>query len=48
MKKYIVDVLIGFQSVKKYVVETLDIAEMIAENFRDDVTDVVIREVDVL
>lgn len=44
MNKYIVEVLIGFQSVKKYVVESLDIAEMIAENFRDDVTDVIIRE----
>lgn len=48
MKKYIVDVLIGFQSVKKLVVDTLDIAEMIAENYRDDITYVIIREVDIL
>lgn len=46
MNKYIVEVLVGFQSVKRYAVETLDIAEMIAHNFRDDVTDVVIREVE--
>lgn len=47
MNKYIVEVLVGFQSVKKYVVETLDIAEMIAENYRDDLTDAIIREVNV-
>lgn len=45
MNKYIVEVLVGFQSVKKLVVDTLDIAEMLAENFSDDVTDVIIREV---
>lgn len=45
MKKYIVDVLIGFHSAKRFVVDTLDIAEMIADNLRDDVTDVIIREV---
>ena len=45
MKQYIVDVLIGLQSVKKFVVNSIDIAETIADNLRDDVTDVVIREV---
>lgn len=44
MKQYIVDVLIGLQSVKKYVVDNIEIAQMIAENIKDDVTDVVIRE----
>lgn len=47
MKKYIIEIMIGFQSVKKYVAETFDIAEMLAENFSDDVTDVIIREVSV-
>jgi hypothetical protein len=47
MKRYIVDVLIGLHSAKKFVVDSLDVAEMMAEHFRDDVTDVVIREVKV-
>jgi hypothetical protein len=47
MKRYIVDVLIGLHSAKKFVVDSLDVAEMMAEYFRDDVTDVVIREVEV-
>ena len=44
MKHYIVDVLIGLQSVKKYVVDNIEVAQMMAENIKDDVTDVVIRE----
>lgn len=45
MKQYIVNVLIGLQSVKKFVVNSFDIAETIADNFRDEVTDAVISEV---
>lgn len=45
MKRYIVDIMIGMQSVKKFAVDTQAIAEMMAEYFRDDVTEAVIREV---
>ena len=45
MKQYIVDIIIGMQTVKKFVVDTLDVAEMMAEYLRDDMTDVIIREV---
>jgi hypothetical protein len=45
MKQYIVEVKVGFQTVKKYVAEQLSIAEMIAESVRDDITDAFIREV---
>lgn len=45
MKKYIVEILVSFQTVKKYVTDSIDIAEMIADNYSDDYHDVVIREV---
>ena len=45
MKQYIVNVLVFGQSVKKYVVAQIEIAETIADRFRDDETDVIIQEV---
>jgi len=45
MTQYIVEVLIGLQTVRKYVVDQLGVAEMLAENIQDDLTDVIIREV---
>ena len=45
MKNYTVEVLIGIETAKKYVVATLELAETMAAHLRDDVTDVVIREV---
>jgi PIN domain nuclease of toxin-antitoxin system len=45
MKQYILSVMVGFEIVKKYAVNQLDIAEMLAEYIRDEVTDVVIREI---
>jgi len=45
MKKYIVEILVSYQTVKKYVTDSIDVAEMIADNYSDDYYEAVIREV---
>lgn len=45
MKKYIVEVLIGFRPAKKYIVETLEAAKLMESYLEDETTDVIIRQV---
>jgi len=47
MKKYIVSVFVNFDIVKRYVIESIEIAEMLKEEITDDITDVCIHEVKV-
>lgn len=45
MKKYVVSVFVNFCLVKRYVTESVEIAEIMVEHITDEVTDVSIREV---
>ena len=45
MNQYIVSVFVGFSMIKRYVAESLEVAEMLAEEIEDDIMDVSIAEV---
>jgi len=45
MKKYIVSVFVNWCIVKRYVTESVEIAEIMVDHITDEVTDVTIREV---
>jgi hypothetical protein len=45
MKKYMVNVIVGCNIVKRIVVDRREVAQMIADTIADDVTEVIIREV---
>ena len=45
MNQYIVSVFVGFSMIKRYVAESLEVAEMLAEEIEDDIMDVSITKV---
>jgi len=45
MNQYIVSVFVGFSMVKRYVTESLEVAELLAAEIEDDIMDVSIAEV---